>query len=236
VAQVQARLEADVPNLVIFGAGEAARLATRYFEEQGRYRIAGYTVDIALSAGDNFQGRELVAFGEALLVRFPPSQVEMFVALGFLQMNGARAAKFAAIKALGYTCASYLHPSNRLPPETAVGENCFILANQSVDRDVSIGDNVTIWSGCHLGDRSRIADHAWLSSEVCISGDVVVGERCFLASNCTISPGVTVAERCLIGANALIVRNTDPDAVHVVQGTPAQPMDSLRFMAMLRMT
>jgi acetyltransferase-like isoleucine patch superfamily enzyme len=105
-----------------------------------------------------------------------------------------------------------------------------------VDRDVSIGDNVTIWSACHLGDRTRIADHAWLSSEVCLNGDVVVGERCFLASNCTISPSVTVAERCLIGANALIVRNTDPGAVHVVQGTPAQPMDSLRFMAMLRMT
>jgi sugar O-acyltransferase (sialic acid O-acetyltransferase NeuD family) len=222
-----------VRDLVVFGLGEGARLATRYFGEDDAYRIVAYTVDGSHKNTDRFEGHDVIAF-EELTSRFPPGRALIFVALGYQQVNGLRAAKFTVVKAAGYSCATYVHPSNRLPPETRIGENCFILANQCVDREVRIGDNVTIWSGCHIGDRSRIEDHAWLSSEVCLNGDVVVGERCFLASNCTVSPGVTLAERSFIGANALIVKNTEPDAVHVVPGTPAQPIDSLRFMAMLR--
>ena len=220
-------------DVVIFSVGEGARLATRYFGEDPAYRIAAYTVDGSHKEADCFEGCEVIAF-EELTSRFSPAQALIFVPLGFQQVNGFRAERFAAVKGAGYSCATYIHPSNRLPPETVIGENCFILANQCIDRDVTIGDNVTMWSGCHIGDRSRIEYHAWLSSEVCLNGDVVVGERCFLASNCTVSPGVVLAERSFIGANALIVKNTDPGAVHVVPGTPAQPIDSLRFMAMLR--
>jgi sugar O-acyltransferase (sialic acid O-acetyltransferase NeuD family) len=223
-----------VADLVIFGIGEGARLATRYFEEEGRHRILAYTVDGKHKTADSFEGRDVVAF-EEVVDRFPPDAVQFFVALGYSRVNGLRADKYAEVKALGYVCASYVHPANIVPPETVIGENCLILANQSIDRDVVIGNNVTIWSGCHLGDRSRIADHAWLSSHVCLNGDVVVDERCFLASNCCISPNVRLADRSFIGANALISQHTKTGAVHVVPATPAQPMDSERFMTMLRM-
>lgn len=222
-------------DLVIFGVGEGARLAARYFEEEGRHRIVAYTVDAAHRKTDTYLDREVVAF-EELEQRFPPGAALAFVALGYGGMNKGRADKFNEIKAKGYRFASYVHPSTIAPPETKIGDNCFILAGQCVDRDVVIGDNVTIWSACHLGDRSRIADHAWLSSHVCLNGDVVVGERCFLASNCCISPGVILAEKSFIGANALISQNTKVGAVHVIPGTPAQPMDSDRFMMILRMT
>lgn len=221
-------------DVVIFGTGEGARLATRYFEDDGSYRIVGYTVDAAYKSIDRFEDREVVAF-EDIERHFPAPEIKLFVALGFRRMNGLRAAKFAEVKARGYSCVSYVDATNRVPRETTIGENCFILANQSIDRYVAIGDNVTIWSACHIGDRSTIKSHAWLSSNVCLNGDVIVEERCFLASNCTISPGVVLGARSFIGANAIITRNTDQGAVHTVTPTPAQPIDSERFMAMLRM-
>jgi len=222
-------------DVVIFGAGEGARIAARTFRDDGRHSVVAFTVDAAMLKSDTFEGRQVVPFDQVESL-FPPSQVSMFVALGFRQMNSARAAKFTEAKAKGYTCVSYVDDGFKLPPETTIGENCFILAGQCIDRDVAIGDNVTIWSGCHIGDRSVIGNDVWLSSHVCLNGDVVVEDRCFLASNCTISPGVRLAPRSFIGANALITRNTTPGAVHTVPPTPAQPMESDRFMAMLRMT
>jgi sugar O-acyltransferase (sialic acid O-acetyltransferase NeuD family) len=219
-------------DLVIFGAGEGARLAGLYFHEEGRHRVVGYTVDDG-KGPDRFLDRQVVDFVE-LEHRFPPGDVLVFVALGFRKMNRLRRSKFEALLAKGYDFATYVHPSNIVPPETTIGRNCFILANQCIDRGVSIGDNVTVWSGCHIGDRSRIADHAWLSSHVCLNGDVTVGEQCFLASNCCISPGVHLMPRSFIGANSLITQNTEEGAVHVVPTTPAQPMDSERFMALMR--
>jgi sugar O-acyltransferase (sialic acid O-acetyltransferase NeuD family) len=221
-------------DLVIFGTGEGASLATRYFSEEGRHRVVGYTVDAEHKSSDRFLDRDVVVFDD-VAKRFPPGKTLAFVALGFQKLNTLRAAKFAAVKALGYRCASYVAGAGTMPPETKLGENCFILAHQAIDRDVTIGDNVTMWSACHIGDRSRIGDHCWLSSHVCLNGDVTVEECCFLASNCTISEGVTLGARTLVGANGLITRDTKPGAVHVENPTPAQPIDSLRFMAMLKL-
>jgi hypothetical protein len=45
---------------------------------------------------------------------------------------------------------------------------------------------------------------------------------------------VRVAPRSYIGANALIVKDTQPDSVHVAKGTPKVDIDSLRFLQMIR--
>jgi len=223
-------------DIVMFGTGEGARLATRYFAEQGLHNIVAYVVDNNHRVEKRFLEAETITLGE-LASRFPSNEVKIFVALGFRGMNGLRAAKYTEIKEMGYSFASYIDPSNKLPAETVIGENCFILANQSIDRDVVIGNNVTMWSGCHVGDRSRIGNHVWMSSHVCLNGDVVIDSRCFLASNCCISPNIKLAERSFIGANALITADTSSGAVHVVSSTPAHPIaDSERFMMMLRMS
>src|SRR5437016_1693264 len=76
-------------DILIFGVGEAARLATLYFEDQGQHRIAAYAVDAEHLTGERFQGREVVAL-ENVEVHYPPAQLQCFVALGFRQMNGLR--------------------------------------------------------------------------------------------------------------------------------------------------
>jgi sugar O-acyltransferase (sialic acid O-acetyltransferase NeuD family) len=217
-------------SVVIFGVGEGARQAGSLLEQEGRHEVVGYTVDREFLDGDRFLERELCDF-EEVVSRFPPDQVSFFIPLGFQKMNSLRADKFTKVKNLGYACVTYVDPSNRVAPETEIGENCLILGNQSIDRDVTISDDVVIWAGCQLGDRCRIESHAWLSAHCCLNGDVTIGTRAFLASNCTIANHVTVAERSLIGANALITADTEPGSVHAVQGTPALGIDSERFMA-----
>ena len=38
------------------------------------------------------------------------------------------------------------------------GENCFILEDNTMQPFVVIGDNVTLWSGNHIGHHARIGD------------------------------------------------------------------------------
>lgn len=106
--------------------------------------------------------------------------------------------------------------------------------NQSVNFDAAIGDNVTIWSGCQIGDRSRIHDHVFMAAHVVINGDVEIGESAYLGSNCNISNGVKVAPFSFIGANALITKNAEQRSVHVIEPTPPLEMDSLRFIRLIR--
>ena len=68
---------------------------------------------------------------------------------------GDHVVDFAA-KAKGYRCISYVHSRHYSLEGVTVGENCFILDDQIFNLDVSIGDNVTIWSGNHIGDRTVV--------------------------------------------------------------------------------
>jgi sugar O-acyltransferase (sialic acid O-acetyltransferase NeuD family) len=220
-------------RILIFGTGTGADTARRYFERDSPHEIVGYLVDREFLTVPTFNGRPVVAVEDAVGT-FSPDDVLAFVPLGSSRMNMLRAEKYQLLKSLGYRFATYIHASNRLEGHCEIGENCFILENQSVNFDAVIGNNVVIWSGCQIGDRSRIGDHAFLAAHVVLNGDVTIGEYAYLGSNCNISNGVHVAQQSFIGANALITQDTGKRAVHVVEATPAAGIDSLRFVRLLK--
>ena len=216
-------------NVIIFGTGGGSELARRILSEDSEHTVVGCVVDDEYLPDSVLDGLDVVGLSD-VAANYPPSEVKAFVPLGFGGMNDFRREKYLAMKALSYPFVTYVHSSNMLPPGTVIGENCMILQHQCINPEVEIGDNVIIWGGCHLGDRSAIGSHSWLSAHVCINGDVNIGANSFLGSNCTISHGLNVARRNFIGANALITKDTEEDAVHVVEGTPALGINSRRFM------
>src|SRR5258708_30587161 len=113
-------------------------------------------------------------------------------------MNMRRGEKYQLLKSLGYRFVTYVHASNQLKGHCEIGENCFILENQSVNFDARIGNNVVIWSGCQIGDRSRIEYHAFLAAHVVLNGDLTIGEYPYLRSNSSISNGVQIARQAVI--------------------------------------
>jgi sugar O-acyltransferase (sialic acid O-acetyltransferase NeuD family) len=165
----------------------------------------------------------------------PPEQSQMFVPLGFQRMNALRAEKFAQAKAKGYSLASYISSRIITWDKPKIGENCFILEGNILNYDTTIGDNVVMWSGNHVGDLSIIEDHVFVSSHVVLSGEVTIGANSFLGVNATISNHVRVGPRCYIGANTLIAQDTSPDSVYVAASTPKlQNIDSLRFLEVIK--
>jgi sugar O-acyltransferase (sialic acid O-acetyltransferase NeuD family) len=220
-------------QIVIFGAGQGAATAARYFHADTPHQVIGHTVDAEYLKANEFTGRPVVTL-DKVVSRFPPEDVYAFVPMGASGMNGVRAEKYALLKSLGYRFVSYVHSSNDVYEKGTVGENCFILERQTTNYDCVIGNNVMMWSGCHIGDESRIGDNCFLGSHVVVNGSVEVGVSCYLSSNCTLSGGIKIAPRSFIGANALITSDTAEGAVHVVEQTAALGMDSLRFMMLLR--
>jgi sugar O-acyltransferase (sialic acid O-acetyltransferase NeuD family) len=224
----------DTPRqIVIFGAGRAAVTATRYFHADTAHRVVGYAVDAEFLKAGDILGTPVVAI-EEVVRRFPPEQVFAFVPMGASRMNLVRTEKYALMKSLGYRFVSYVHSSNDVSDKGTVGENCFILERQTTNFDCVIGNNVMMWSGCHVGDGSRIGDNCFLGSHVVINGFVDVGAGCYLSSNCTLAHGIKLGPRSFIGANALIASDTSEGAVHVVEPTPSTGIDSMRFLKLLR--
>jgi sugar O-acyltransferase (sialic acid O-acetyltransferase NeuD family) len=221
-------------SIVIFGLGRGANLATRYFRNDSQHEIVAYTVDDSCADRHEFMGRPVIPFSR-IEKEIPPEESEMFILLGFQEMNSLRAAKFAEAKRKGYSLANYISSKILASENLKTGENCFILEGNVFNHDVTIGDNVVMWSGNHVGDLSVIEDNVFVSSHVVLSGDVTIGANSFLGVNATVSNYVRVGARCYVGANSLVTHDTPPDSVYIAKPTPKlENIDSLRFLQVIK--
>lgn len=201
-------------KLVIFGTGDIAQLAAYYFRTDSSYQVVAFTVDRDYLKNDSMEGLPVVPFEEVERI-YPPDVHEMFVALSYARMNRLREQKFHDALSKGYVLASYISSRCSFLAEHPPGRNAFILEDNTIQPFVIIGDNVTLWSGNHIGHHSIIGSHNFISSHVVVSGHCRVGSYCFVGVNSTLAHRVSLAEGTLVGAGAVVAKSTIRDAVIV---------------------
>src|SRR5438132_920833 len=94
-------------QIVIYGAGEMARLAHFYFTHDSEHQVVAFTVDKAYRQANTYLDLPLVD-ADQVAAHYPPGPYAMFVAMSYARMNAVRAAKYAQAKALGYRLVSYV--------------------------------------------------------------------------------------------------------------------------------
>lgn len=215
-------------KLVIFGTGDIAQLAHFYFSEDLNYEVVAFAVDAAYLKTPIFCGLPVVAF-EDVVQTYPPHSHDFFVALSYTKINALRKEKYLAAKAAGYKLASFVSSQATVLSKIPPGENCFIFEDNTIQPFVTIGNNVTLWSGNHIGHHSVIKDHCFISSHVVISGGVEVGEQCFIGVNSTLRDHIKVGERCVIGAGSLLLADAEAEGVYVGDATERSRVPSSRL-------
>jgi sugar O-acyltransferase (sialic acid O-acetyltransferase NeuD family) len=201
-------------QLIIFGAGDIARLAHYYFTRDSEHEVVAFTVDQKYREADTFLDLPLVSF-EEVTSSYPPGEYKMFVALSYARMNKLREEKYRAAKEKGYELVSYVSSRCSFLTDHPVGDNCFILEDNTIQPFVRIGNNVTLWSGNHIGHDAVIHDHCFLASHIVVSGYVEIGNNCFIGVNATLRNSITIAPETLIGAGAVIMKDTVEQGVYL---------------------
>ncbi len=203
-------------KIILFGTGDIAQIANYYFETDTEHEIVAFTVDKAYATSDSYEGKPLVAF-ENITEHYPASEYKMFIALSYARMNRLREQKYHEAKAKGYELVSYISTHCTNLSQFTPGDNCFIFEDNTIQPFVKIGNNVTIWSGNHIGHHSIIESHNFISSHVVISGHCHIKSYTFLGVNATIGHKVTIEEGTLLGAGTITTKDTVKDGVYVPQ-------------------
>ena len=204
-------------KVVIFGSASFAELVHAYLSRDGAYEVVAFTAHRDKIASDQFCSLPVAPFEEVTRL-FPPSSHQMFVAVGYKQVNQVRAAVYNEAKAMGYTLLTYVSP-RCTNLAASIGDNCFVFEDNTLQPFVTIGNNVILWSGNHIGHHSTIGDHCYITSHVVVSGHCRIQPYCFLGVNATVRDSITIAERCVIGAGALIMKDTKPKEVYLGERT-----------------
>src|SRR5215216_1866260 len=116
----------SMSQLIIFGAGDIARLAHYYFTRDSEHEVVAFTVDHKYREADTFLDLPLISF-EDVSRRYPPGEYKMFVALSYAKMNKLREEKYHAAKEKGYELVTYVSSRCSFLTDHPVGDNCFIL-------------------------------------------------------------------------------------------------------------
>ncbi len=203
--------------VVVFGKGQMAELTKFYFENDSKFNIVAFCLNEKYIEEESYLGLPMVKF-EDIEQHYPPSDFDMFIAVGYSGLNSLRKEKYFEAKAKGYKLVSYIS-SKTTYWNTEVGENCFIFENNSIMAFCKIGNNVTVWINSILAHHAIIGDHTTITSHVAMGGNVTIGESCFFGLNSTIRNDIKIANNCIIAAGANIIKDTEPFGVYM--GNPA---------------
>jgi sugar O-acyltransferase (sialic acid O-acetyltransferase NeuD family) len=207
-------------KVVIFGLQDFASLAHFYLQHDSEHEVVAFSVtEEYLPDNRTFEGLPVVAFEAAERI-YPPSNYVFFAPMSHRQMNMLRKTIYDQAKLKGYALISYVSSKATVFSGTPIGDNCFILEDNTIQPFTSIGNNVVLWSGNHIGHHSVIKDHVLFTSHVVLSGHCVVESFCFLGVNATVKDGVRLAEGTLVAMSASVTADTEPWGVY--QGVPAQ--------------
>lgn len=215
-------------RVVIFGTGEFAQVAAIYLTADSPHEVVAFTVDGAHLQETELLGRPVVPF-EDLAMRYPPTECDLFVAIGFSGLNRVRRAIYDRCKEAGYTLISHISSRAVHWGHIEVGDNCFIFENNVLQPFVKIGNNCVLWSGNHIGHHAQVGDNCFITSQVVISGGTTIGENCFVGVNATIGDHIRIGVNNVIGAGALILKDTEAGAAFLATPTETSRIPAERL-------
>ncbi|MBU3107646.1 acetyltransferase [Clostridium gasigenes] len=199
-------------KLIILGVGDFSEVVYEYFNYQSEYKVVAFSVEKNLLNIEKFLGLPVVAV-EDLNSNYNTEEYEVFVAVGYRNLNKLRARLVKIITQYGYTLASFIHKSAIISETAIIEGHCIILENSIIQPFAKIGFNTIIWCGAIISHHVSIGKNCFLAPGVAISGFSKIGDNSFLGIRSTIIDSITIGQSCIIGAGTLILRDIKENTV-----------------------
>lgn len=210
-------------QIIIFGVRDLAELAHFYLTTDTEHQVVAFSVNREYVPEDNlFKGLPVIAF-EEIEKKMPPARYSFFAPLTHKGMNRERERIYNEIKIKGYDLISYISSRATFFDNLIMGDNCFILEDNTIQPFVTIGSDTVLWSGNHIGHHSKIGDHVFITSHVVISGNCLIEPNCFIGVNSTLKENIVIGEATFVAMSTSITQNTEPYSIY--SGNPAKKND-----------
>ena len=221
-------------RVVIFGAGKIADVAYYHLKNDSPHEVVAFTIDGQYLSDKEKLGLPVVPF-EEVANEYSPDEYQMFVAVGYQDLNRFRAQKYEEAKQKGYRLISYVSSKASNVANVEIGDNCLVLEFAVIQPGATVGSNVFIWSGNHVGHHASVGDHCYIAGNVVISGSTKVEPYCFIGVSANLGHEITIGRESFIGAGSLVTKNVEPKSVYITGDTPKFRLDADSFLRLTKM-
>jgi sugar O-acyltransferase (sialic acid O-acetyltransferase NeuD family) len=203
-------------NIIIFGTGDCAQLAKMYLDKDSIHTPVAFCENEEYIKNTHVSDLPVYSF-ESITDYFCKTEFSFFAPI---YDNKLREQKANEIKEKGYDLITYISSKATCWSED-VGENTFIMEDNTIQPFVKIGDNVIMWSGNHIGHHSTIENNVFFSSHVVLSGHCVVKQYSWLGVNSAIKDHIILEEGTFVAMSASVIKSTKAWTTYI--GIPAKP-------------
>ncbi len=219
-------------KVIIFGNGPSAEVMAKIIMNIKSFEFIGFTVDKKYIGKKKIFGYPVYNF-ENVLKKFSNKKFQIFISVGYSDMNSLREKIYKRIKKYGYKCPNIIHPSTNLPKDLKLGDNNFIMNDVHIHPIVKIGNNNFIWSGAIISHHVEVGNNCWFTSGSSVAGKTIIGNNCFFGINSTIVNNVFIGNNCFIGARALVSKNLKNKSVVISPADTKHKLNSKQFTIFL---
>ena len=196
--------------VAIVGNGRTSLAIRDALRVLGRSQLGTFVEGQFLDAAGG-EGSGVRSLGD--LVKFcDPDTCEVFVAIGYQELNEQRSRVSELLESEGFRLATLVSPLANVSASARIEDGCFIGSFVDIQANVSVGKGSFVWSSSTVGHGSKLDRFTWISAGTSIGGDSAIGSKCFLGLGSVVSHGVHVGDSCFIGATALASKNLEPAA------------------------
>ena len=206
-------------KIIIFGTGNIAEVAYYYLVNDTNCNVISFTTEEAYITNNDTKFDLPVVPFEDLENHYDPKEYLLFAPCSGTNLNRYRERIYNAGKQKGYKFYTYISSKANVFTKD-IGENCFILEDNTIQPYTKIGNNCILWSGNHLGHHSIIEDHVFIASHAVISGMCHIKNYCWIGVNVSIRDYIILEEGSVIGMSASVTKNTKGNAIYI--GVPAK--------------
>lgn len=205
--------------LGIFGAGGLGRevfdLATLINEKSNKWEKILFVDDKLFDTKIN--NVPVISYNEA--ISSYGKHLEITVGVG---EPSVREIVFERLRRDQIPVVTLIHPNVGIPKTTSIGEGvtiqtgCFISCNTVIEDDVFIQPNVNV------GHDNILKKGCIISGLVNLAGHVTVGQNTYIGISTAVKQGVSIGDYCIIGMCSAVYSNIPNEMI--AMGNPARPM------------
>lgn len=196
----------DQPSILLFGAGDHARVVADIVERQEHYRIAGLICT-------NPKGKK--GFDDYCVLGrekdLPSLMQEYAIEGGIVAIgdNWQRSEVVSRIRSFvpGFRFVCAVHPAAQLGKHAVIGAGTVVMAGAVINTGTVIGEHCIIHSGACVDHDNLIGDYVTIGPGAITGGDVCIGEHSALCLGVHIINGLRIGKHCVIGAGSTLLHN-----------------------------
>lgn len=210
-------------KLIIFGGSGIGMIAASVANDLGYYEIVGFLNDIVPVGTEIGRFKKIPVIGKTEDYKNYLADKNTYFFIGYVGLQDEKKTfeKITRLDIQEHRWATLIHPSAIIPKGFCdIGNGVLFAPLVQLSPDTAISDNCILLANSFIGHDSFLDKFAHVATNGVVGANVHIGKAVHIGSNATLREKLKIGDYSLVGAGSVVIKDVPENSV--VAGNPAR--------------